>query len=243
MQNLPQVSTSAVTEKALRAVPYRSRDDALRDAKRVTEALQEGMSQTKVASMARGPLAYGVGMMIHKMVEKRILTDAAAAYGALNAQFAQVRDHTGKPEVMTRRTVIAHLRKTLIIDPTLSVRALKPSGSTPNINQIIRVTERTTKITAEEILSRNRSRPIVNARFCAMWALRNVSGTSFSVIGEHFGGKDHTTVINAVNQVDIKRLSDNAFRQSTDQLIDSADLIGIMSNMELLTRTAALRAI
>ena len=241
MQTLPQAPTSRLIGKSLSLDPFRPREEDLQDAKKVTDALQKGASQTDVARMARGPLAYGVGMMIHKMVEKRILTDAGAAYRALIAQFAQVLDRTGQTELMTRRTVISHLRKTQIIDPTLSVRALKPSGSTPNINQIIRVTEQTTKITSEEILSRNRSRPIVNARFCAMWALRNVSGTSFSVIGEHFGGKDHTTVINAVNQVDIKRLSDNAFRQSTDQLIDSADLIGIVSNMDLLTRTAALR--
>ena len=181
--------------------------------------------------------------MMFRLAEKRILAEVDAAFRVLAAHIAQVGERSGQEEPVNRRTVIAHLRKTRLIDPALSVRAIKPSGSTPNVHQVIRVTEEATKISCEEILSRNRSRPIVNARFCAMWALRTVSGTSFSVIGEHFGGKDHTTVINAVNQVDLNRLSDNGFRQSTDQIIDKADLIGIMSNMELLTRTAALRSV
>jgi hypothetical protein len=215
----------------------------LQAAQRVTASLREERPQTEVARRADGPVAYGIGTMLFKLVEKGHLEDEEVAFRLLSAQ---VRRGPGKGEdaaPVNRRTVIATLRKFRMINPELSVRAIKPSGSTPNIHQIIRVTEENTKITAEEILSRNRSRPIVDARFSAMWALRTVSGTSFSVIGEHFGGKDHTTVINAVNQIDLKRLSDNGLKRSTDQIADAADLIGIRSNMDLLTRTAALRAV
>lgn len=212
-------------------------------ARRVAGALRGGSPQTEVARRAESPLAYGIGLMIYKLVEKRLLDDEEIAFRSLTAQIGRAWLKTGQEEPVNRRTVISNLRKMSLIDPTLSVRTIKPSGSTPSVSQIIRVTEEATRITAEEILSKNRSRPIVNARFCAMWALRTVSGTSFSVIGEHFGGKDHTTVINAVNQVEVKRSSDNALRQSTDQIVDAADMMGIRSNMDLLTRTAALRSV
>jgi len=243
MQSAQHVLISSPITSAIPPVELPEGIEVLKAAERVAGALRNGTPQTEVAKRAQGPLAYGIGMMVFKLFEKKLLEDADHAFRSLTSQLAHARSKTGQAEPINRRTVIASLRKNNLIDPNLSVRAIKPSGSTPNIHQIIRVTEESTNICSEEILSRNRSRPIVNARFCAMWALRNVSGTSFSVIGEHFGGKDHTTVINAVNQVDLKRISDNAFRQSTDQIVDNADLIGIMSNMDLLMRNSALRTI
>lgn len=240
MHVVPKTTGSDLIRVGVKSPASSAGVSLLRAAQGIAGVLRAGASQTEVARMASGPLDYGIGMMIFKLVEKRHLDDEEVAFSALIALIGQGRSGSAP---VNRRTVISNLRKIGLIDSTLSVRTIKPSGSTPNVHQIIRVTEETTGICSEEILSRNRSRPIVSARFCAMWALRSVNGTSFSMIGEHFGGKDHTTVINAVNQVNLKRLSDNAFRQCTDLIADNADLIGIRSNMDLLTRTAALRSV
>jgi hypothetical protein len=243
MQRAQNAQTSVPVITNMRSLVPPLGCEVLKGAERVVTSLRSGTPQTEVARRAEGPLPYGIGLMLFRLVEKKLLDDEALAFRSLRAEIGRARSGMSAAGTVSRRTVIANLRKNQLIDPSLSVRAIKPSGSTPNIHQVIRITEESTKISAEEILSRNRSRPIVNARFCAMWALRAVSGTSFSVIGEHFGGKDHTTVINAVNQVDLKRLTDNAFRKSTDQIVDDADLIGVRSSLEMLRRNCALRAV
>ena len=56
-------------------------------------------------------------------------------------------------------------------------------------------------VTPEEISSASRSRPLVNARQIAMYLCRELTDLSLPKIGERFGGRDHSTVIFAVNKV------------------------------------------
>jgi chromosomal replication initiator protein len=56
-------------------------------------------------------------------------------------------------------------------------------------------------VTAEEICSSSRSRPLVTARQMAMYLCRELTDLSLPKIGERFGGRDHSTVIYANNKV------------------------------------------
>ncbi|MDP9067699.1 MAG: chromosomal replication initiator protein DnaA [Actinomycetota bacterium] len=56
-------------------------------------------------------------------------------------------------------------------------------------------------VTPEEICSPSRSRPLVNARQMAMYLCRELTDLSLPKIGERFGGRDHSTVVFAVNKV------------------------------------------
>lgn len=219
------------------------RQAVLQAAQRATAQLSSGMSQKQVALVTQDPLSYGIGVMMFRLAEKRILADAEDAYRSLGLAFEACRSESDDATPVNRRTVIQNLRKTNHVDPALSVKSLKPCSSMPNVAQVLRVTEQVTEIPVPDILSRNRCKEIVTARFFAMWTLRNVNGTSFSMIGDHFGGKDHTTVINAVNQVDLKRMTDKAERVRTDQIIDESDLVGVRTNMELLIRSGRLRTV
>lgn len=218
-------------------------EEILRAAWDVTRSLKGMRPPSEIARRAQSPLAYGIGMMMFRLVEKKIISCDETAYDSLLCGMPGARGRNGGQAPANRRTVIDHLRKNMIIERAISVRALKPSGSTPTVAHVLRVTDSVMGVTPADVLSRNRSRPIVTARFFAMWSLRTVSGTSFSVIGDHFGGKDHTTVINAVNQVDIRRSNDQGDRANTDQIVDEADLIGIKSSMDMLIRQASLKVV
>ncbi|WP_291382712.1 chromosomal replication initiator protein DnaA [Demequina sp.] len=57
-------------------------------------------------------------------------------------------------------------------------------------------------ITMEELTGTSRSRVFVTARQIAMYLCRQLTELSLPKIGEHFGGKDHTTVMYAVKKVE-----------------------------------------
>jgi chromosomal replication initiator protein len=71
-------------------------------------------------------------------------------------------------------------------------------------------------LTREDLVSKNRSRPLTTARHVAMYLLRECTGLSLIKIGELFE-RDHTTVLHGVKKVEIL-MRDRApiFRQVND---------------------------
>ncbi len=53
----------------------------------------------------------------------------------------------------------------------------------------------------EKLLEKTRKRPIVEARQISMFLAKSFTKNSLKTIGEHFGGRDHTTVIHSLNTV------------------------------------------
>jgi len=53
----------------------------------------------------------------------------------------------------------------------------------------------------EEIIGASRRRPLVTARQVAMYVIREVTELSYPAIAREFGGRDHTTVIHAVDKI------------------------------------------
>jgi chromosomal replication initiator protein len=66
---------------------------------------------------------------------------------------------------------------------------------------VVSVTAAYFDVTPDEICSASRSRPLVNARQMAMYLCRELTDLSLPKIGERFGGRDHSTVVFAVNKV------------------------------------------
>lgn len=53
----------------------------------------------------------------------------------------------------------------------------------------------------QELLGQRRSRSIVYPRHVAMYLCRELTDSSLPKIGDRFGGRDHTTVINATSNI------------------------------------------
>lgn len=73
-------------------------------------------------------------------------------------------------------------------------------------NRIAKHVARTFNISTEEMLSRSRAANLALARQSAMFLMRKLLGLPLKEIGRFFGGKDHTTVIHAIEKV--KRLTE-----------------------------------
>lgn len=69
-------------------------------------------------------------------------------------------------------------------------------------SHIIESVSRYYDLRTEEILSQKRNRNISYPRQIAMFLCRDIMGLSLPKIGEEFGGRDHTTVIHAIQKIE-----------------------------------------
>jgi chromosomal replication initiator protein len=72
-------------------------------------------------------------------------------------------------------------------------------------------------LSRDDLVSPSRSRPLTNARHIAMYLIRECTGLSLVKIGEIFGGRDHSTALYGINQVEKKmRARDTTYKQVQD---------------------------
>jgi len=106
---------------------------------------------------------------------------------------------------LIRVTAFAALNKQPV-DLTLSQVVLKDlisdDDSEITASMIIGTTAEYYGITIDELTGTSRSRVYVTARQIAMYLCRQLTDLSLPKIGEHFGGKDHTTVMYAVKKIE-----------------------------------------
>ena len=69
------------------------------------------------------------------------------------------------------------------------------------IDMIVSAVAESTGISNIEILGDKRTRPIVYARHLSMYLARELTDSSLPKIGERIGGRDHTTVLHAVEKI------------------------------------------
>ena len=70
------------------------------------------------------------------------------------------------------------------------------------VEKIIEEVGRTFEVSPDDIRSSKRSANISNARQIAVYVVREITQLSMTTIGEEFGGRDHSTVVYAVQQVE-----------------------------------------
>jgi len=75
----------------------------------------------------------------------------------------------------------------------------QPRPITPQV--ILDATAAMFDFTVEEIKGKSRQRPLVTARQIAMYVFRDLTDLSYPAIAREFGGRDHTTVIHAVEKI------------------------------------------
>jgi chromosomal replication initiator protein len=73
-------------------------------------------------------------------------------------------------------------------------------------------------ISLADMKLRRRNKSIVLPRQVAMYLSRELTDQSFPEIGEHFGGKDHTTVLHSYNKIKEEILGDNSLKEKINRI-------------------------
>ncbi len=121
---------------------------------------------------------------------------------------SSIRDNIRELEgALTRVTAYANLTDQPITE-SLTRRVLadiignNPSeGNFIGVKEIVTTTSSYLQISVKEIFGDSRKKPIVMARQIAMYLTRELTEMSYPVIGKEFGGRDHTTVMHAVDKI------------------------------------------
>jgi len=98
------------------------------------------------------------------------------------------------------------------------VSADQPRRITPQV--ILQATSETFGFSVEELCGPNRRRPLVTARQVSMYVFRELTDFSYPAIGREFGGRDHSTVMHAVDKIGgLMKERHQIYNQVTDLIV------------------------
>ena len=125
--------------------------------------------------------------------------------------------------VLNRISAYSHLTnqkitKDMVIDVVNEISSQKKNKAM-NIDTIIYEIAKYYDIDAKLLQSATRKTPINEIRQIGMYVLRELTDISLKKIGENFGGRDHSTVLNSINNVTAKMNEDEAYKDKVNNLI------------------------
>jgi chromosomal replication initiator protein len=148
-----------------------------------------------------------------EFIASRITDNIRVLEGALIrvSAYASLNNEPLTPELAER-----------VLGDILTERQPRPITATV----ILEATAKMFGFTVDEIKDRSRRRPLVTARQVGMYVCRELTDLSYPAIAREFGGRDHTTVIHAVEKIGaLMKERRQIYNQVTElmQIIQSAD--------------------
>ncbi len=87
------------------------------------------------------------------------------------------------------------------------------------IEKILNEVSRTCDVTPNDIRSSKRSANVSDARKIAAYIIREITQMTMHDIGEEFGGRDHSTIVYATQQVEKKMKNNLSYKQKIEDII------------------------
>ena len=162
--------------------------------------------------------------ILNKKIEARamneIIPEEVKEYIAANCQ-SDVRKLEG---ALTRVIAYATIMNSHNIDIDLAIEALgdfigKNIISKNKIDKVIKLVADKYNLTAEDIKGKKRLSTIALPRQIAMYICREYLEESLPKIGSEFGGKDHTTVMHAVNKIKKMVEKDKTLEKEIEKIV------------------------
>jgi chromosomal replication initiator protein len=92
------------------------------------------------------------------------------------------------------------------------------------LDEILRRVSETFGVKPSDLRARTRTKAVAFPRQVAMYLTRQLTSDSYADIGRGFGGKDHTTVLHAVNKIEALLQDDPKFQKTLEHIINSLRL-------------------
>jgi chromosomal replication initiator protein len=131
-----------------------------------------------------------------------------------------IRQLEGAITKMNALSLVSDISPNLIMAQGVVKEILEENIPAPvTIERVINEIASIYGFTPEEIRSKKRSAAISTARQIAIYVVHKTTGLSYVEIGKQFGGRDHSTIVYAINKVTDSIKENKAFRHTVDDLI------------------------
>ena len=131
--------------------------------------------------------------------------------GAVNKLSVVATLHSEQPTIAMARDIVNEVLDEKTVPAPLTVERV--------INEVAN----TYGLTGDEIRSKKRSADISTARQIAIYAVHKITGLSYVEIGKQFGGRDHSTIVYAINKVKNELKKEKAYRNAIEDLIKNVE--------------------
>lgn len=132
---------------------------------------------------------YSVDPEILTYIAETIQSNIRELEGALNRLMVYCQLNNTRPNIEQVKSILVN-----VITP--------PKKRGVSAKKIIEVVSDFYNVSPEDLLKQSRKKEYVNPRQIAMYIIRRELETSLPSIGEFFGGRDHTTVIHAIDKIE-----------------------------------------
>ncbi len=168
--------------------------------------------ETRIAILSRKAQSYGMelSMDILEYIASNVISNIRELEGCLIKLLAVSN--------LSSREIDLELAKSAV-----KVISTNRRGSV-SIDAITKITCEFVKVDEKKVRDKTRKQEIVEARQISMYLSKKLTGASLKMIGLHFGGRDHSTVIHACDTVDNKMLTNKKFREVVESIQNKLDL-------------------
>lgn len=147
------------------------------------------------------------------------IPDDVAEYIA-NRLKSNIRQLEGTVKKLKAYMLLANIPPTIGLAQTSINDILNDNQPVPiTIEKIINEVSRTYSVSPSDIKSNKRNSNISKARQVAIYVVREITQMSMASIGEEFGGRDHSTIVYALNQVEKEMKNNSFFRETVEDII------------------------
>lgn len=116
---------------------------------------------------------------------------------------------------ITKSDITLDLVKSVLKETT------KPEQTKLSIDKVIDKVAEYYKVPVNNIREKNRRKEVAHCRQVAMYISKMVTNNSLKTIGLNFGGRDHSTVIHAVQQIEALKNKDPSIARDIEYIISS----------------------
>ena len=102
----------------------------------------------------------------------------------------------------------------------MALSDLLPQVRSVTPTQVVDIVARAFNLTRDQLLGRDRSQNVALPRQIAMYLIREASNASLPQIGQALGGRDHTTVMYAIEKIADKVQTDPQFQMQVRRIQD-----------------------
>ncbi len=173
-----------------------------------------------IADIQAPDLETRIAILRTKMEKKGVnITEDILFYIAENVQ-SNIRELEG---ALNRLAVYQQMEnRGLVLDQAKTILA-SIIGTKKRVTSIKKIAESVASfynISMEDLIKESRKKEFVKPRQIAMFLVRKELDNSFPSIGDFFGGRDHTTVMHAVEKVGKLISEKDSFKQEVDLILD-----------------------